>query len=240
MKISTKGRYGLRVMIDIASHSQDEYISLKDIAARLNITVKYLEQIVAPLNKAGFLTSMRGNSGGHKMAIAPKDCKVGDIIICCFTTRNCASPTISSDWTLLSVSNANSSDSEKQRLNWATKIATSTTESITVTQTASGRLYLNLVILPPTATIQDNGFTYFNSSTNSFTVSKPSGIVIWGASVSLWGSGFWTTSNAQQLIQLASNPRLLTSIDQTDFINVTFNSGASSTAVIGSLTITNI
>ncbi len=80
MKISTKGRYGLRVMIDIASHSQDEYISLKDIATRLNITVKYLEQIVAPLNKAGFLTSMRGNSGGHKMAIAPKDCKVGDIL----------------------------------------------------------------------------------------------------------------------------------------------------------------
>ena len=80
MKISTKGRYGLRVMIDIASHSRDEYISLKDIATRLNITVKYLEQIVAPLNKAGFLTSMRGNSGGHKLAVLPKDCKVGDIL----------------------------------------------------------------------------------------------------------------------------------------------------------------
>ena len=80
MKISTKGRYGLRVMIDIASHDKDEYIALKDIATRLNITVKYLEQIVAPLNKAGFLTSMRGNSGGHKMAVSPNECKVGDIL----------------------------------------------------------------------------------------------------------------------------------------------------------------
>ena len=80
MKISTKGRYGLRVMIDIASHSEEEYIALKDIAARLNITVKYLEQIVAPLNKAGFLSSMRGNSGGHKLALSPDDCKVGDIL----------------------------------------------------------------------------------------------------------------------------------------------------------------
>ena len=67
-------------MIDIASHSEEEYIALKDIAARLNITVKYLEQIVAPLNKAGFLTSMRGNSGGHKLALSPDDCKVGDIL----------------------------------------------------------------------------------------------------------------------------------------------------------------
>ena len=80
MKISTKGRYGLRVMIDIASHSEEEYIALKDIAVRLNITVKYLEQIVAPLNKAGFLTSMRGNSGGHKLALSPDECKVGDIL----------------------------------------------------------------------------------------------------------------------------------------------------------------
>ena len=80
MKISTKGRYGLRVMIDIASHSNEEYIALKDIAARLGITVKYLEQIVAPLNKAGFLNSMRGGSGGHKLAVSPEDCKVGDIL----------------------------------------------------------------------------------------------------------------------------------------------------------------
>ncbi len=67
-------------MIDIATHQNDEYIALKDIATRLNITVKYLEQIVNPLSKAGFLTSMRGNNGGHKLAIAPEECKVGDIL----------------------------------------------------------------------------------------------------------------------------------------------------------------
>ncbi len=80
MKISTKGRYGLRVMIDIASHKNDEYIALKDIATRLGTTVKYLEQIVAPLNKAGFLCSMRGCGGGHKLALSPEECKVGDIL----------------------------------------------------------------------------------------------------------------------------------------------------------------
>ena len=80
MRISTKGRYGLRVMIDIATHGGDEYIALKDIANRLNITVKYLEQIVTPLSKAGFLTSMRGNNGGHKLAMSPSECRVGDIL----------------------------------------------------------------------------------------------------------------------------------------------------------------
>ncbi len=80
MRISTKGRYGLRVMIDIATHSGEEYIALKDIANRLNITVKYLEQIVTPLSKAGFLTSMRGNNGGHKLAMSPSELRVGDIL----------------------------------------------------------------------------------------------------------------------------------------------------------------
>ena len=80
MRISTKGRYGLRVMIDLAAHYDEEYISLKDIATRLNITIKYLEQIVIPLNKAGFLKSMRGNSGGYCLAKEPHEYKVGDIL----------------------------------------------------------------------------------------------------------------------------------------------------------------
>ncbi|WP_026517989.1 RrF2 family transcriptional regulator [Butyrivibrio sp. MC2021] len=80
MKISTKGRYALRVMIDLALHNNGEYIALKDISARQNITIKYLEQIVSVLNKAGFLRSMRGNNGGHKLARDPKDYRVGDII----------------------------------------------------------------------------------------------------------------------------------------------------------------
>jgi len=80
MKISTKGRYALRVMIDLAMHDNGEYTCLKDISERQGITVKYLEQIVSSLNKAGFLRSMRGNNGGHKLAKKPYEYKVGDIL----------------------------------------------------------------------------------------------------------------------------------------------------------------
>ena len=80
MKISTKGRYALRVLIDLAIHDTGEYIALKDISERQGITIKYLEQIVTVLNKAGFLRSMRGNNGGHRLAKAPKEYKVGDIL----------------------------------------------------------------------------------------------------------------------------------------------------------------
>lgn len=78
--ISTKGRYALRVMIDIAIHSNDNYISLKDISARQNISVKYLEQVIALLNKAGFLISMRGNNGGYKLTKKPSAYTAGDIL----------------------------------------------------------------------------------------------------------------------------------------------------------------
>ncbi len=80
MKISTKGRYALRVMIDLALNSNENFIALKEIAKRQDITVKYLEQIVALLNKAGFLETARGNSGGYKLAKEPKDYIVGDIL----------------------------------------------------------------------------------------------------------------------------------------------------------------
>ncbi|MCR5116060.1 MAG: Rrf2 family transcriptional regulator [Lachnospiraceae bacterium] len=80
MKISTKGRYALRVMIDLALNSKGEYIALKDISERQGITVKYLEQIVSTLNKAGYLKSMRGNCGGHKLSKDPSEYVVGDIL----------------------------------------------------------------------------------------------------------------------------------------------------------------
>ena len=73
MKISTKGRYALRVMIDLALNSNGNYIALKEIAKRQDITVKYLEQIVALLNKAGLLETARGNAGGYKLAKETKD-----------------------------------------------------------------------------------------------------------------------------------------------------------------------
>lgn len=80
MKISTKGRYALRIMLDIASNEKDKFISLKDIATRQEISMKYLEQIISTLNKAGLVQSCRGNSGGYKLVKKPKEYKVGDIL----------------------------------------------------------------------------------------------------------------------------------------------------------------
>lgn len=80
MKISTKGRYALRVMIDLAQHSEDGYISLKEVAERQNISMKYLEMIVGILNRGNFLDSCRGKMGGYKLAKKPKDYSVGSIL----------------------------------------------------------------------------------------------------------------------------------------------------------------
>lgn len=80
MQISTKGRYALRVMIDLAINNSDKYISLRDIAQRQQISNKYLEQIIAKLNKAGYLNTTRGASGGYKLAKAPEEYKIGDIL----------------------------------------------------------------------------------------------------------------------------------------------------------------
>ena len=80
MKISTKGRYALRVMIDLALNNNGKYISLKDIAERQEISNKYLEQIISLLNKAGYLETARGNTGGYKLAKEPKEYTVGNIL----------------------------------------------------------------------------------------------------------------------------------------------------------------
>ncbi|MBE5860059.1 MAG: Rrf2 family transcriptional regulator [Butyrivibrio sp.] len=80
MKISTKGRYALRVMIDLALHDDGNYIALKDISARQNLKIKYLEQIVTNLGKAGLIKSMRGNNGGHRLKKKPEEYRVGDIL----------------------------------------------------------------------------------------------------------------------------------------------------------------
>lgn len=80
MRISTKGRYALRIMIDLAVNGNGNYISLKSIADRQGISNKYLEQIISLLNKAGFLEVARGNAGGYKLAREPKEYTVGDIL----------------------------------------------------------------------------------------------------------------------------------------------------------------
>ena len=80
MKISTKGRYALRLMTDLANSGQEGYVSLKDVAARQNISQKYLEQIAGSLAKAGLLQSGRGAQGGYRLAKAPADYTVGEIL----------------------------------------------------------------------------------------------------------------------------------------------------------------
>ncbi len=80
MKISTKGRYAIRVMLDLAMHTGDGYISLKDIAARQDLSSKYLEMIIAMLNKAGYVQSSRGKFGGYKLSHAPEQYTMAGIL----------------------------------------------------------------------------------------------------------------------------------------------------------------
>lgn len=80
MRISTKGRYALRLMLDLALHDTGENIVLKTIAKRQNISEKYLEQIIGILTKAGFVKSVRGSSGGYRLAREPEEYTVGDIL----------------------------------------------------------------------------------------------------------------------------------------------------------------
>ncbi|MBQ3939829.1 MAG: Rrf2 family transcriptional regulator [Oscillospiraceae bacterium] len=80
MKISTKGRYALRMLIDLAMHQSEGYVSLKDISERQDISKKYLEQIVPMLNRNGILRTNRGNRGGYMLAKQPCECTVGAIL----------------------------------------------------------------------------------------------------------------------------------------------------------------
>ncbi len=80
MKVSTKGRYALRLMIDLAEHDSGDYIPLRDISERQGISVKYLEQIVTQLSRAGFLRSVRGAQGGYRLSRHPENYSVGEIL----------------------------------------------------------------------------------------------------------------------------------------------------------------
>lgn len=80
MKISTKGRYALRLMLDLALNNTGEFIPLKTVSERQEISVKYLEQIITTLVKAGFVKGLRGSKGGYKLAKNPEDYTVGMIL----------------------------------------------------------------------------------------------------------------------------------------------------------------
>ena len=80
MKVSTKGRYALRIMIDLAEHAEAEAVSVSELSARQDVSVKYAEAIVAALQRAGLIHSRRGKTGGYALCRAPSEITVWDIL----------------------------------------------------------------------------------------------------------------------------------------------------------------
>ncbi|MFH1242292.1 MAG: Rrf2 family transcriptional regulator [Pseudomonadota bacterium] len=80
MKLSTRSRYGTRMMVDLAQHYEEGPIQIGDISKRQDISVKYLEQLIIPLKKASYIISVRGPKGGHMLARSPKEITVGELV----------------------------------------------------------------------------------------------------------------------------------------------------------------
>ncbi len=80
MKLSTRSRYGARMMLDLAQHYDEGPVQMGDIAKRQGISVKYLEQLIIPLKKSNFIKSVRGPKGGHMLAKPPKKIALGEIV----------------------------------------------------------------------------------------------------------------------------------------------------------------
>lgn len=80
MRLSTRSRYGTRMMIDLAQHYDDGPVQMRDISERQNVSMKYLEQLVIPLKRAKFIRSVRGPKGGHMLARPPEKIRVGEIV----------------------------------------------------------------------------------------------------------------------------------------------------------------
>ena len=78
--ISTRGRYALRVMVDLAQNAKENFIPMKDVATRQGISLKYLEQILPVLTKNELVTAVHGKGGGYKLAKDPVDIRVGDVL----------------------------------------------------------------------------------------------------------------------------------------------------------------
>lgn len=80
MMISTRGRYALRVLIDVAEHAKDGFVPMKDVAQRQGISLKYLERILPVLTKNGILDGVQGKGGGYRLTKPPEEIKIGDIL----------------------------------------------------------------------------------------------------------------------------------------------------------------
>jgi Rrf2 family iron-sulfur cluster assembly transcriptional regulator len=80
MRLSTRSRYGTRMMVDLAQRYDDGPVQIREIAKRQDISAKYLEQLIIPLKKANYVKSVRGPKGGHLLAMAPEEITVGEIV----------------------------------------------------------------------------------------------------------------------------------------------------------------
>ena len=78
--ISTRGRYAIRVMLDIAQHQKDGYVPMKEVAGRQNLSLKYLEQIIPPLKKNNMVEGIQGKGGGYRLVRKPEQYTIGDIL----------------------------------------------------------------------------------------------------------------------------------------------------------------
>ena len=89
MRVSSRGRYALRVMIDLAEHQGGGYIPMKDVARRQEISLKYLERILPVLTKSGCIEGIQGKGGGYRLTRPPEDYRVGEILR---LTEGCLAP----------------------------------------------------------------------------------------------------------------------------------------------------
>ena len=80
MKVSSRGSYGIRLLVDLAENSYETHVSLAGAAKRMKISIRYLEQVAAILRRAGFIRSVKGASGGYMLAKAPRDIIIGDVL----------------------------------------------------------------------------------------------------------------------------------------------------------------
>lgn len=80
MKLSTRSRYGTRMLLDIAENSNGKPVSVSEISKRLGVSVKYLEQLIRPLKRGGYLESVRGPKGGHLLTRSPEEITVGEVV----------------------------------------------------------------------------------------------------------------------------------------------------------------
>jgi Rrf2 family protein len=80
MKISTRGRYGIRLLVDLAENLSEPHIALASAAERQGISIRYLEQVAVILRRAGFIRSVKGASGGYTLAMRPEDINIGEVL----------------------------------------------------------------------------------------------------------------------------------------------------------------